>query len=114
MLLLDLIIFDAGLPPSSSGVLGSIIVGMAPLAARGWTWSSNPAGMHLLVRHPDGDYVRAIAAASSLDMALLRSYRARPAPDDGLFLRFGGLGLASLRAGVAALVSAAHKGSRES
>lgn len=28
-----------------------LVDGLAPLAERGWTWSSNPAGMHLLVRH---------------------------------------------------------------
>jgi GntR family transcriptional regulator/MocR family aminotransferase len=82
--------------------------GLAPLAARGWTWSSNPAGLHLLVRHPDGDAVRAVAAASGLDLALLGAYRAEPARDDGLFLRFGGLDGPSLRAGIAALVAAAR------
>ena len=51
----------------------------------------------------------AIAADRSLDLALAGSYRIASAPDDGLFLRFGGLGLASLRAGVAALVAAAPK-----
>ncbi|HXH41636.1 MAG TPA: PLP-dependent aminotransferase family protein [Thermoanaerobaculia bacterium] len=83
----------------------ALVEGLAPLAKRGWTWSSNPAGMHLLVRHDAGDHVRAIAAASSLDLALLSAYRAAPARDDGLFLRFGGLDMASLRAGAAALAS---------
>jgi len=86
-----------------------LVEGLTPLAARGWAWSSNPAGLHLLVRHPAGDYVRAIAAASSLDLALLSSYRVGSARDDGLFLRFGGLGPASLRAGVAALVAVERK-----
>ena len=84
--------------------------GLAPMAARGWTWSGNPAGLHLLLRHPDGDIVRATAAAAgALDLALLSSYRVKRAPDDGLFLRFGGLSIASLRAGVTALVAAADK-----
>jgi len=86
-----------------------LVEGLAPLAARGWTWSSNPAGLHLLVRHPAGDYVRAIAASSSLDLAALSSYRVGSASGDGLFLRFGGLDRPSLRAGVAVLVAAANK-----
>ncbi len=89
-----------------------LVAGLAPLAARGWTWSSNPAGLHLLVRHPAGGSVRALAAASSLDLALLSAYRAQPARDDGLFLRFGGLDAASLRAGVAALVAEARRAMR--
>lgn len=89
-----------------------LVEGFAPLAARGWTWSNNPAGMHLLVSHPTGDYVRAIAAASSLNLALLSSYRAASARDDGLFLRFGGLSPASLRVGVSSLVGAARRAVR--
>jgi GntR family transcriptional regulator / MocR family aminotransferase len=84
-----------------------LVEGLAPLAERAWTWSSNPAGLHLLVRHSAGDYVRQIAAAAPLDLALLSSYRAGSARDDGLFLRFGGLGPAALRGGIAALVAAA-------
>src|SRR5207302_1138557 len=38
-----------------------LVKGLAPLAARGWTWSSNPAGLHLLVRHKSGEHVRAVA-----------------------------------------------------
>lgn len=87
----------------------ALIEGLAPLAGRGWTWPNNPAGMHLLVRHEEGDYVRAVAASTTLDLALLSSYRAARARDDGLFLRFGALDAASLRAGVAALVAAAKK-----
>jgi GntR family transcriptional regulator/MocR family aminotransferase len=89
-----------------------LVEGLSPLAARGWTWSSNPAGLHLLVRHRAGDYVRRIAAASPLDLALLGSYRVGAASDDGLFLRFGGLDLASLRGGVAGLVAVALKARR--
>jgi GntR family transcriptional regulator / MocR family aminotransferase len=88
---------------------GGLVEGLRPLAAHGWVWPSNPAGLHLVVRHPEAGRVRALAAASSLDLALLSSYRIRPAPDDGLFLRFGGLDAASLRAGTAALVAAADR-----
>ena len=95
------------------GVYGAkraaLIEGLAPLADRGWTWPGNPAGMHLLVRHQRGDYVRAVAAASSLDLALLSSHRAAQTPDDGLFLRFGALHSASLRAGTTTLVAEARK-----
>ncbi len=87
----------------------ALVEGLAPLAALGWTWSNNPAGMHLLLRHKNGDYVRAVAAASSLDLALLSSYRATRAHGDGLFLRFGALDPPGLRAGVTALVAAARK-----
>ena len=83
----------------------ALVAGLAPLAARGWTWSDNAAGMHLLVRHRDGAKVRALAGRSALDLALLGAYRVAPARDDGLFLRFGGLDPARLRAGVAALVA---------
>ena len=87
----------------------ALVEGLAPLSARSWTWSNNPAGMHLLVRHERGGYVRAIAGASSLDLALLSSYRMARARDDGLFLRFGALDAASLRAGIKALVTAANE-----
>jgi GntR family transcriptional regulator/MocR family aminotransferase len=90
----------------------ALVEGLAPLAALGWTWSSNPAGLHLLVRHERGDYVRAVAAASSLDLALLSTYRVARTSDDGLFLRFGALDRASLTAGVTALVARAKKLSR--
>jgi GntR family transcriptional regulator/MocR family aminotransferase len=83
-----------------------LIEGLTSFAARGWTWSGNPAGMHLLAAHKRGAYVRAVAESSGLDLALLHSYRAAQTRDDGLFLRFGGLDTASLRRGVAALVEA--------
>ena len=78
---------------------------LKPLAARGWTWSSNPAGLHLLLRHPSGDLVRAIASRSTLDLALLSNYRIRPGNDDGLFLRFGGLSIPELREATAELLA---------
>ena len=87
-----------------------LIDGLAPLAAIGWTWSANPAGTHLLLSHKKGDYVRAVAAWSSLDLALLGSYRMGPARDVGLFLRFGALDMARLLAGTAALAEAACTG----
>jgi hypothetical protein len=65
--------------------------------------------MHLLVAHDNGDYVRAVAASSALDLALLGSYRTARAKGDGLLLRFGALDAASLRGGIAALVKAAHR-----
>lgn len=80
---------------------------LAPLAARGWTWSDNPAGLHLLLRHADGARVRAVRQACPLELATLRAYRARFARDDGLFLRFGGLDLDDVRAGARTLVEAA-------
>jgi GntR family transcriptional regulator / MocR family aminotransferase len=82
--------------------------GLAPLAACGWTWSSNPAGMHLLAAHERGAYVRAVAESSSLDLALLSSYRTARGRDDGLFLRFGALEPASLRSATAQLVEVAQ------
>ncbi len=95
------------------GVYGAkratLVEGLSPLGARGWNWSDNPAGLHLLVRHRAGDRVRAVAAASGLDLAFLGAYRARPAADDGLLLRFGGLDLQAVREGVAALVAAARR-----
>lgn len=87
----------------------TLVDGLAPLAERGWTWSSNPAGMHLLVRHKRGEYVGAIVKASALDLALLRRYRASRNHDDGLFLRFGALSPESLHKGVEELVEVATK-----
>lgn len=84
----------------------ALIAGLAPLAARGWTWSANPAGLHLLVRHPSSERVRAVVAASRLDLASLGPYRLRQARGDGLFLRFGGLDAAGLRDGIAELLAA--------
>ncbi len=85
----------------------ALVAGLAPLAERGWTWSANPVGMHLLVRYRNGEYVRAVAAASSLDLALLGAYRQARARDDGLFLRFGALGETALEEAVASLVRTA-------
>ena len=87
----------------------ALVDGIEPLAARGWTWSRNPAGMHLMVRHERGAYVRAVAAASSLDVALLSTYRAARMSDDGLFLRFGALDAGSLNAGITELVAVVKK-----
>ncbi len=89
-----------------------LVAGLAPLRARGWSWSANPAGLHLLVRHPVGKFVRGIAAACPLDLALLSAYRARPSREDGLFLRFGGLSPADVTRGTATLVAAALGGRR--
>jgi GntR family transcriptional regulator/MocR family aminotransferase len=83
----------------------ALIEGLAPLASRGWTWPSNPAGIHLLVSHANGESVRSIAKTSELDLALLSSYRVARRKDDGLFLRFGALDDASLREGVKTLVA---------
>lgn len=79
--------------------------GLAPLRDLGWTWSSNSAGMHLLVRHRNGEYARAVAKASPLDLALLSRYRAARAKDDGLFLRFGALDADTLHSATEQLVS---------
>jgi GntR family transcriptional regulator/MocR family aminotransferase len=86
-----------------------LIEGLAPMAAQGWTWSENPAGMHLLVMHNRGEHVRAIAKASLLDLALLSKYRVGRAQDDGLFLRFGALTSESLQAGVDELIAVANR-----
>jgi GntR family transcriptional regulator / MocR family aminotransferase len=83
----------------------ALVSGLHPLASRGWTWPNNPVGMHLMVRHPRGDVVRRIAARSSLDLALLSTYRKSRKRDDGLFLRFGGLTAASLQAAIEQLVT---------
>ena len=63
--------------------------------------------MHLLVRHKRGDYVREVAKAGALDLALLSRYAAAPAQDDGLFLRFGALDAENLQAGAEELVRVA-------
>jgi GntR family transcriptional regulator/MocR family aminotransferase len=78
-----------------------------PLSALGWTWSRVPAGMHLLLRHRDRRYVRRVAAASGLDLALLSTYRSGRGSDDGLFLRFGALDTAAIVEGASALSRAA-------
>jgi GntR family transcriptional regulator/MocR family aminotransferase len=87
----------------------TLVEGLAPLASLGWTWSSNPAGMHLLVRNKSGNYVREVANASTLDLALLSRYRAARAQEDGFFLRYGALDSKSLRTGVDELVALAMK-----
>jgi len=86
-----------------------LVEGLQPLAKYGWTWPSRPAGMHLMLWHKRGDLVRAVARASSLELALLSSYREARASDDGLFLRYGALDAASLQVGVAKLVKTAMK-----
>ena len=87
----------------------ALVEGLAPLGERGWTWSANPAGMHLMVRHASGERVRAVTRASDLDLALLSRYRLAPGRDDGLFLRFGGLGETGLRQGLKTLRAAAGR-----
>ncbi len=83
-----------------------LVEGLSPLAARGWSWPANPAGLHLLIRHDAASRVRAIASDGSLDLALLSTYRVRPARDEGLFLRFGGLSPEGLHAGIRSLLAA--------
>jgi len=84
----------------------ALLAGLAPLADRGWSWPENPAGLHLLLCHPEARHVRRIVNASSLDLARLEAYRLRPSGGDGLFLRFGGLPESTLHAATAALVAA--------
>ncbi len=86
-----------------------LLEGLTPLARRGWTWPSNPAGMHLLIRHARGDSVRRLAAQSPLDLALLSTYRATRRSDDGLLLRFGALDETTLRSATETLVAAAMR-----
>jgi GntR family transcriptional regulator/MocR family aminotransferase len=86
----------------------ALIDGLTPLAERGWTWANNPAGMHLLVQHAQGGYVRSVAAASGLDLALLSAYRDARAVADGLLIRFGALPTADIRAGCVRLLRAAR------
>jgi len=81
---------------------------LSPLSELGWTWSNNPAGMHLSVKHRNGKYVREVAAAGSLDLALLSFYRVLRSSEDGLFLRFGSLANDSLKEGARSLVSQAR------
>src|SRR5262249_8358235 len=80
---------------------------LAPMASLGWTWPSNPAGMHLLLSHRDGRYVRAVAQRSELDLALLSAYRQGPRDGDGLLLRFGALDSQTIAEGAATLLRAA-------
>ncbi|HET7250169.1 MAG TPA: PLP-dependent aminotransferase family protein [Gemmatimonadales bacterium] len=83
-----------------------LVAGLRPLAQRGWSWSPNPAGLHLLVRHPSAELVRRVVATSGLALARLSAYRLRPARDDGLLLRYGGLDLEDVCAGAAQLAHA--------
>jgi GntR family transcriptional regulator/MocR family aminotransferase len=85
----------------------ALVDALQPLASAGWTWPSAPAGMHVLLRHEDGRYVRDVARASALDLALLSTYRATRRSDDGLFLRFGGLDTRTIVDGASALSRAA-------
>ena len=84
-----------------------LTTGLAPLAARGWSLPENPVGLHVLLHHRDGALVRRVVRSSGLDLGLLSSYRNRPARDDGLLLRFGGLNSAQITSGTAALLRAA-------
>ncbi len=86
-----------------------VLEGLTPLTAEGWTWSENPVGIHLLLRHRDGQHVRTVADRTALDLALLSRYRAARALDDGLFLRFGALTAKSIQAGVEELVAASKR-----
>jgi GntR family transcriptional regulator/MocR family aminotransferase len=78
----------------------ALIEGLASMAVQGWTWSGNPAGLHLLVKHKRGQYVRAIVDRSELDLALLSRYCKERIQDDGLFLRFGALAPQDLQEGI--------------
>ena len=91
----------------------ALIEELTPLAARGWTWTSNAAGLHLLARHASGAHVRAVAQASGLSLALLSEYRSRRGSDDGLLLRYGGLDLEQVRAGARALVADSARPARD-
>jgi len=87
----------------------ALVEALSPMATVGWSWSSVPAGMHLLITHPDGAHARAVARASRLDLALLSSYRQLRRRDDGLFLRFGALDPPALIAGAKALVQTSRR-----
>src|SRR5262249_30138288 len=87
----------------------ALVAGLAPLLERGWTWSANPAGLHLVARHASGERGRAVTRAGALDRALLSRYRHDAAPGDGLFLRYGGLDDRALRAGIRTLLAAARR-----
>jgi GntR family transcriptional regulator/MocR family aminotransferase len=81
-----------------------LLESLAPLAARGWTWPDNAAGLHLLIGHRDAAHVAALAARSPLELARLKSYRVTRARGDGLLLRYGGLDEGMLREGIAGLL----------
>ena len=86
----------------------ALIRDLAPLSEMGWTWSDNPAGMHLLAQHEDGEYVRAVAASSPLELSLLSFYRVARMRNDGLFLRFGSLASDEIHDGALSLVNASR------
>jgi GntR family transcriptional regulator/MocR family aminotransferase len=86
-----------------------LVEGLAPMARLGWTWSSNAAGMHLLLGHRRGKYVRAVAQASRLDLALLSQYRMSRVRDDGLFLRYGALDFPALQSAMEELIDVARR-----
>jgi len=86
----------------------ALIRDLTPLSELGWTWSDNPAGMHLLVQHDDGEYVRAVAASIPLELSLLSFYRAARMRNDGLFLRFGSLASEEIHDGALSLVDSAR------
>jgi GntR family transcriptional regulator / MocR family aminotransferase len=85
----------------------TLVDALSTMAALGWTWPSSGGGMHLLLRHPDSRYVRRVARASGLDLALLSTYRAVGGSGDGVFLRFGGLDVRTIVDGASALSRAA-------
>jgi len=85
----------------------ALMESLSPITSCGWMWPSNPAGMHLLLSHPDGRYVRRVEKLSGLELTLLSTYRQGRQDGDGLFLRFGGLDLEAIRTGASTLVSAA-------
>jgi GntR family transcriptional regulator / MocR family aminotransferase len=87
----------------------SLVEGLASMAAQGWTWSENPTGLHLLIRHNRGHYVRAIVDRSDLDLALLSRYRKARTKEDGLFLRFGALSSLDIQEGIEELIDTATK-----
>jgi len=91
----------------------ALVATLAPLRPRGWRWSDEAAGLHLLIAHPDARHVRAVAAAlPQLDLALASRYRMEPAGGDGLFLRFAGLDMAQIVAAGRALKAACARSSR--
>jgi GntR family transcriptional regulator/MocR family aminotransferase len=87
----------------------SLAEGLVPAKSLGWTWSSNPAGMHLLIRHRSGVYVRSVVQSSRLDLALLSRYRVARVAEDGLFLRFGALDSSTLVTSVEELLTVLKK-----
>jgi GntR family transcriptional regulator / MocR family aminotransferase len=87
----------------------SLVEGLASMAVQGWTWSENPTGLHLLIRHNRGHYVRAIVDRSDLDLALLSRYRKARTKEDGLFLRFGALSSLDIQEGIEELIDTATK-----